>query len=116
MNLSEFNILLTIFWLLIFTFIFGFENTFKSLIISEFLWITLFCFYLISALIYDDFNLLALTLFFLIFSAIEISVCLVIIILQKKLFKTLNTFTNSSKLFLSTVSKFKNITNFKYKY
>jgi len=116
MNLSEFNVLLTIIWVLTVTFIFGFENTFKSLILSEFLWITLFCFYLICALIYDDFNLLSLTLFFLIFSAIEISVCLIIIILQKKLFKTFNTFSSSSKVFKNSSSKYKNINTFKYRY
>ena len=64
MNINEFNLILSLIWILVIYFIFGFENTLKSLIFSEFLWITLFFFYLINALIFDDINILSFTLFF----------------------------------------------------
>ena len=116
MNLSEFNILLTIFWILTFLFVIGFENNFKSLILSEFIWISLFCFYLITAIVYDDYNVLSLTLFFLIFSAIEISICLIIIILQKKLFKNINLFFDGNNFNNTGLVKFRNLISSKYKY
>lgn len=116
MNLSEFNIILTIFWVITFFFISGFENNFKSLILSEFIWITLFVFYLISALLYDDYNLLSLTLFFLIFSAIEISICLIIILIQKKLFKNINLFLDVKNTNTLNLYKFRNVLSSKYKY
>ena len=37
MNINEFNLILSLIWVLIIYFIFGFENTLKSLIFSEFL-------------------------------------------------------------------------------
>jgi len=114
MNINEFNLFLSIIWILIIYFVFGFENTFKSLVFSEFLWITLFLFYLINALIYDDINILSFTLFFLILSAIEISIGLTIIILQKKLFKTLHTSFSSKKNIIN--KKIRYLNSFKFKY
>ena len=114
MNLNEINFLLISIWILFINFIFGFENTLKSLIISEFIWITLFCFFLIIALIYNDINFLTITLFFLIFSAIEISIFLTIILIQKKIFKTINSTYNLKKNNVSPKKRFN--VSFKYKY
>lgn len=113
MNLNEINFLLVIIWFLFVMFVCGFENSFKSIIVSEFLWISLFCIYLLLSLIYDDINFLTMTLFFLIFSAIEISICLILIIIQKKLFKTLNlSFSTNNWVF---TKKFNFTNNKKFK-
>jgi len=45
----------------------------------------------------DDLNLISLSLFFLVFSALEISTGLVTILLQKNIFKTTNTYLNYYK-------------------
>lgn len=99
-------------WILIIYFIFGFENTFKSLINSEFIWISIFVLYLIYSILFDNINILSMTLFFLIFSAIEISICLILIIFQKKIFKSINV-----NLFnKSNLENSRNLKTFKYKY
>ena len=108
MNINEFNLILSLIWVLIIYFIFGFENTLKSLRI------TLFFFYLLNSLIYDDINILSFTLFFLILSAIEISIGLTVIILQKKLFKTLNVSFSSKKNIIN--KKIRYLNSFKFKY
>ncbi len=88
MSLNEINFISILIWIVLFYFVVGFENSFKSIIVSEFIWITFFCFYLIISIVYDDINCLSLILFFLIFSAIEISICLIIILFQKKIIKS----------------------------
>lgn len=111
MNNCDIMILNTLLWILVIYFICGFENTFKSLINSELIWISLFILFLLYSIIYDDISILSLTLFFLIFSAIEISICLILIIFQKKLFKSINV-----NLFNDFYIKLKSFKYFKIKY
>lgn len=113
MNISEINLLNFFIIILLMYFVLGFENTFKSIITSEFIWISLFINYLIYAIIYDNITILSLTLFFLIFSAIEISICLVLIVFQKKFFKTLSSSTQNSSNEFNLKSK--KIKIFKFK-
>ncbi len=82
--------------ILLFFFI-NFTNSLQSLVVSEFLWITLYVWSLFMAYLTDDMNLLSLTLFFLVFSAIEISVGLIVILIQKTVFRSLNFTYNSNK-------------------
>lgn len=60
------------------------------LLTAELLWITLYALTLILGLAYDNLNLLSLTFFFLIFSAVEFGVGLVLMLLQHLLTRTLN--------------------------
>jgi len=114
MIIGEINFINLIIWIVFIHFIFGFENTFKSIIVSEFIWISLFSLYLAYSLIFDNITILSLTLFFLIFSAIEISICLILIIFQKKLNKTVN--VNIGNNSQNTIIKKKTSSNFKIKY
>jgi NADH:ubiquinone oxidoreductase subunit K len=64
------------------------------LLTAELLWITLYSIVLFVGLVYDNINLLSLTFFFLIFSAIEFGVGLVILLLQHILLRTLGLHTS----------------------
>jgi NADH:ubiquinone oxidoreductase subunit K len=60
------------------------------LLTAELIWITLYALVLIVGFTYDSLNLLSLTFFFLIFSAVEFSVGLVLLLLQHLMLRTLN--------------------------
>lgn len=60
------------------------------LLTAELLWITLYSIVLFIGLVYDNLNILSLTFFFLIFSAIEFGIGLVLLLLQHILLRTLN--------------------------
>jgi len=60
------------------------------LLTAELLWITLYVITLFIGLVYDNLNVLSLTFFFLIFSAVEFGLGLVLILLQHVLLRTLN--------------------------
>jgi NADH:ubiquinone oxidoreductase subunit K len=59
------------------------------LLTAELLWITLYAIVLFIGLVYDNLNILSLTFFFLIFSAIEFGIGLVLLLLQHILLRTL---------------------------
>lgn len=52
------------------------------LLTAELAWITLFCMALVAGFSGNDHNLVALTFYFLLFSAVEFSVGLVLLVLQ----------------------------------
>jgi len=97
MFLNDLNFLSILFLIILSFFFFNFTNTLQSLIVSEFLWITLYVWSVFMAYTNDDLSVLSLSLFFLVFSAIEISVGLMIILVQKNVFKSISFNTNSSK-------------------
>lgn len=59
------------------------------LLTAELLWITLYLIVLFIGLTYDNLNILSLTFFFLIFSAIEFGIGLVLLLLQHILLRTI---------------------------
>ena len=60
------------------------------LLTAEFLWITLYILVLTVGLVYDNLNLLSLTFFFLILSAVEFGLGLVIMLVQNLFFRSLH--------------------------
>ena len=60
------------------------------LLTAELIWITLYALVLLVGMAYDCLNLISLTFFFLIFSAVEFSVGLVLLLLQHLLTRTLS--------------------------
>lgn len=113
MNLNELNVINLLIWLILIYLITGFETNFKTLIISELIWISIFCLVVCYSLIYDDLSILSFSLFFLIFSAIEISICLILILFQKKILKSQNTET-SVNFTKSTFVRFLKSTKYKF--
>lgn len=65
------------------------NTTLHLLLTAELLWITLYALTLIIGLAYDNLNLLSLTFFFLIFSAVEFGIGLVLMLIQHILTRTL---------------------------
>lgn len=111
--------LLFIYFLLIFFSIFINTNTSLHLLLTaELLWITLYAIALTIAYIYDNLNLLALTFFFLVLSAVEFGIGIVLILLQNTVNRTISlsnndlTFTKFSKRFKTKL--FLNKINWKF--
>lgn len=116
MILNELNFVMFVFFILMYMFITKFDNNFKSLILSEFFWITLYIIALLMAFLLDDVMLMSLIFFFLIFSAVDLSIGLLLIIIQKKLFKNINITHNSNYKtnFITRKNKFIFFKNFKF--
>lgn len=66
------------------------------LLTAELLWITLYIVTLFVGFVYDNLNLLSLTFFFLILSAVEFAVGLVLMLLQHTLTRSTSLTENSS--------------------
>lgn len=96
MSLFELDFITFVIFLLFFYFITGFDTNFKALIVSELFWITLYIFVLTVSFILDDLILMSLIFFFLIFSAVDISIGIILILIQKKTLKINNSSWNSN--------------------
>lgn len=82
---------LIIFFLFLFSTLMVQTNTSLHLLLTaELLWITLYALVALIGLAYDNLNLLSLTFFFLIFSAVEFGIGLVLLLIQHLLTRTLN--------------------------
>lgn len=90
MFLGDVNVFLVLFFFLLSTLITNPNTSLHLLFTAELLWITLYGLVLITGLAFDDLNVLSLSFFFLIFSAVEFGVGLVIMLLQHLLTRTLN--------------------------
>ena len=69
------------------------------LLTAELLWITLYGVVLYVGMVYDNLNMLSLTFFFLIFSAAEFGVGLIILTTQHLVFRTINLNDNDNNLY-----------------
>lgn len=80
---SDIIFIFIVFLFLIFTFTLNTDNMFDLLVLSEFFWITLYVLSLLISVYYNNTQVLSLSLFFLMFSAAEISICLSSLVLYK---------------------------------
>ena len=90
MLLGDFNFILILFFIMYTSITININTALHLLLTAEFLWITLYILTLICGLIYNNINLLALTFFFLILSAVEFGLGLVIILIQNILLRSIN--------------------------
>ena len=88
--LGDLNLLFILFFILSSTLITHTNTSLHLLLTAELIWITLYALTLIVGLSYDNLNLVSLTFFFLIFSAVEFAVGLVIMLIQHLLTRTIN--------------------------
>lgn len=98
-SLNDLNFFLILFFFIFSIFFINFKTTFISLIISELFWILLYLTVVVVAIVFDTINVLALSLFFLVFSAVEIALGLVLLVVQKNLFNTNIVFFKKTNLF-----------------
>jgi hypothetical protein len=94
------------FFLIFFSILINTNTSLHLLLTAELLWITLYSIVLIVGLFYDNLNILSLTFFFLVFSAIEFGIGLVLLLFQNIITRSinLNDFDNN---FLKFSNRFK---------
>ena len=90
MVLGDFNFIILIFFLLFSSIALNVNTALHLLLTAEILWITLYIFSLFMGLAYDNLNILSLTFFFLILSAVEFGVGLIIVLVQNILTRSIN--------------------------
>jgi len=99
--------LLILFFFLIFLNLFINTNTSIHLLLTaEILWITLYSIALIIGLVFDNLNTLSMTFFFLVLSAVEFGIGLVLLLIQNTLTRSLSLNEGDSN-FSKFATKFK---------
>jgi NADH:ubiquinone oxidoreductase subunit K len=97
--LGDLNTLLLFFFFIFGTFLITTNTALHLLLTAELLWITLYIIVLFIGLVYDNLNFLSLTFFFLIFSAVEFGVGLILLLLQHLLTRSLNLYDSEVNVF-----------------
>lgn len=108
MLFGDFNFILILFFLILASVALNINTALHLLLTAEFLWITLYILTLTLGLIYDNLNLLSLTFFFLVLSAVEFGLGLVIMLVQNIFLRSINltdSSSNSAKMALRFKSK-----------
>ena len=82
--------LILFFFLLFFSILINTNTALHLLLTAELLWVTLYVLVLLIGLIYDNLNILSLTFFFLVFSAIEFGLGLVLLLFQNIITRSTN--------------------------
>ena len=90
MLFGDFNFILILFTLLISSIALNVNTALHLLLTAEFLWVTLYVLVLLTGLLFDNLNLLSLTFFFLILSAVEFGLGLVIMLVQNIFLRSIN--------------------------
>ena len=104
---GDLNILIFFFFLLLFSIVININTSLHLLLTAELLWITLYAISLFIGLAYDNLNILSLTFFFLVFSAIEFGIGLILLLFQNLITRSIN--LNDFDLnFLKFINRFKN--------
>lgn len=117
MLVGDLNLLIFFYFLIFFSLCLNVNTSLHLLLTAEILWITLYCIALFIGFIYDNINILSLTLFFLILSAIEFGIGLIILLIQNLLLRSISLnendlnftkFTNrlKKKLYLNRINWF----------
>lgn len=115
---ESFNLLIFFFMLIIFSILINTNTALHLLLTAELLWITLYAIALFVGILYDNLNILSLTFFFLVFSAIEFGIGLILLLFQNIITRSIN--LNDADLnFLKFSNRFKtklyiNKINWKY--
>jgi hypothetical protein len=79
---GDINFVLIVFFLFFLTIVVNINTALHLLLTAELLWVTLYIIVLLSGIIFDNLNLLSLTFLFLVLSAVEFGLGLVIILIQ----------------------------------
>lgn len=116
MIFGEINFIIILFFFLFASIIININTAIHLLLTAEFLWITLYGFAFITGILFDNETILSLTFFFLILSAVEFGVGLVIILLQNIINRSisLNDLSNNWLKFSSRLTNKLNINQYKF--
>jgi len=102
--LGDLNLYVIFFLLTLSSLLISTNSVLHLLLTAELLWITLYIITLFVGFVYDSLNLLSLTFFFLILSAVEFAVGLVLMLLQHTLTRSVSLSDNDMN-----VVKFSNL-------
>jgi len=106
MMVESLNLLILFFLLIIFSLLINTNTALHLLLTAELLWVTVYALTLFVGLIYNNLNVLSLTLFSLVFSAIEFGVGLVLLLFQNIISRSINLSDYDSN-FLKFSNRFK---------
>ena len=106
MMVESLNMLFFFFFLIIFSVLINTNTALHLLLTAELLWITLYALMLFIGFIYNNLNILSLTFFSLVFSAIEFGIGLILLLFQNIITRSINLNDNDSN-FLKFSSRFK---------
>lgn len=95
MVLGELNFMIFIFFFLFMTISININTSLHLLLTAELLWITIYSLSAIIGFLYDNVNFLSLTFFFLVLSAVEFGIGLIIITSQNIYNRTISLNSNS---------------------
>lgn len=112
MFIGDINLYFVLFFLIILSIANNVSSALHLLLTAELLWITLYIIVLSVGFLYDNVNLLSLTFFFLVLSAVEFGIGLVIMLLQNIFFRSLQLHDSSKnwmKHNLRFVNRVKNL-------
>jgi hypothetical protein len=101
------NMLFLFFFLIIFSIVINTNTALHLLLTAEILWITLYAIALFVGFVYDNLNILSLTFFFLVFSAIEFGIGLILLLFQNILTRSIN-LNDYDTNFLKFSTRFRN--------
>jgi hypothetical protein len=90
MTFGDINFILILFFFMFTSITININTALHLLLTAEFLWITLYIMALVIGFIYDNLNIVSLTFFFLILSAVEFGLGLVIILVQNVILRSIN--------------------------
>lgn len=107
MLIGDLNMLFFFFFLLLFSVLVNTNTALHLLLTAELLWITLYSIVLFVGLIFDNINILSLTFFFLVLSAVEFGLGLVLLLFQNLINRSIN-LNDYDTNFLKFVNRFKN--------
>ena len=90
MVLGDINFMFILFFVMLTSIVLNINTALHLLLTAELLWITLYVMCLFVGLIFDSLNILSLTFFFLILSAVEFGLGLIIMLVQHIIFRSIN--------------------------
>jgi NADH:ubiquinone oxidoreductase subunit K len=90
MLFGDINFSVLLFFLILFSISVNVNTALHLLLTAELLWISLYVIVLLTGLIFDNINMLSLTFFFLILSAVEFGLGLVIMLVQHIILRSIS--------------------------
>lgn len=97
--IGDINLFSILFFLMLVTIIINVNTALHLLLTAEILWITLYILSLSIGFLYDNVNFLSLTFFFLVLSAVEFGIGLVIILIQNVFLRSISLTNNADNFF-----------------
>ena len=116
--IGDLNIVLILFLLLFSSFLIHINTSLHLLLTAELLWITIYITTVLIGIMYDNLNILSLSFFVLVFSAVEFAVGLILLVLQHLFTRTLSLNEDDSNFlkFTNRIIKKNNVNRINWKF